>query len=589
MPFEPALNEVVLHVPDRKGWLHFRNPLQVVAATRLEDVPAALQEVERQVSRSGRWAAGFLSYEAAPAMDRSLEVKQADPEFPLLWFGIYTEPAWLSSVEIYDSAGEAALPGPWLPTVSAGDYCQAIQQIKDFIAQGDTYQVNYTYRLRVDPAAAPELPPAWPIFAALASAHTAPYAAFLETGRWAACSISPELFFTLSGDTLTSRPMKGTAPRGKTQADDQEMAAWLHASEKNRAENLMILDMVRNDLGRVARTGSVRVPEIFQVEKYPTVWQMTSTVQAETSAGLPEILQQLFPAASITGAPKIRTMQIIASLESTARQIYTGAIGFYGPGRQAQFNVAIRTLLMDKQLRRVEYGVGGGIVWDSEADDEWEETRTKARILHELPKRFDLLETMRWTPSEGWFLLEQHMQRLASSADYFAFPFDPARLLAELAKIEQNADGIAQRVRVRLTREGQLMLETQPLPTGGNPVRIAVAQTPVHSSDRFLYHKTTRRERYQQALAERPGYEDVLLWNERGELTESTIANLIVTFDGRLVTPPLECGLLPGTYRAWLLETQQVSEAIIRLEDLKRCGPIFLANSVRGMWEVQVE
>jgi para-aminobenzoate synthetase/4-amino-4-deoxychorismate lyase len=589
MPFAPLLNEMVLFVPDRRAWWHFYHPLEIIAVHRLAEIPAALFEVENQVSRLGRWAAGFLSYEAAPAMDSTFQVNRADADFPLLWFGIYPEPACLARGDIFDTPGDVSMPGPWLPTVCETGYGQAIGQIKEYIAQGETYQVNFTYRLRAEHAQKAPLPPAWPIFASLASAHAAPYAAFLETERWAICSISPELFFTLDGSTITSRPMKGTAPRGKTLADDLVMAAWLHASEKNRAENLMILDMARNDLGRVARTGSVCVPEIFGVEKYPTVWQMTSTVQAKTEACLPEIFRCLFPAASITGAPKIRTMQIIASLEATARQIYTGAIGFYCPGRQAQYNVAIRTLLLDKWRQCAEYGVGGGIVWDSAAAEEWEETKTKARILHEQSKSFDLLETMRWTPIEGWFLLEEHLERLASSADYFSFPFDRQRLLAELEQTAQNAQGIAQRVRLRLTRDGQLHLEAQPLPQGANPTRIIVAQTPVDSSDRFLYHKTTRRECYQQALAERPGYEDVLLWNEGGEVTESTMANLIVMLDGQQLTPRREAGLLPGTFRAWLLKTQQVAEASIRLEDLKRCSQIFLANSVRGMWEVRIE
>jgi para-aminobenzoate synthetase/4-amino-4-deoxychorismate lyase len=490
-------------------------------------------------------------------------------------------------VETVRSAAGAALPGPWQPSVDVQAYCQSIDHVRALIARGETYQVNYTYRLRCE--APGPLPPAWPVFATLASSHAAPYAAFIETEDWAVCSISPELFFTLDGDLLASRPMKGTAKRGTTLEDDRARADWLYHSEKNRAENLMIVDMVRNDMGSVARTGSVRVPELFKVEKYPTVWQMTSTVQAQTTAGLPELMQALFPAASITGAPKVSTMQIITALETTPRKIYTGAIGFYAPGRRAQFNVAIRTLLLDKQRQRAEYGVGGGIVWDSEAQDEWEETRTKARILHERPEPFDLLETMRWTPAEGWFLLEQHLDRLAASADYFSFPFERARLLAELDRLAQDAQGQPQRLRLRLTRDGQFILEAQPLPRQANPSRIVLASSPVHSGERFLYHKTTRRERYQQALAERPGYADVLLWNERGEVTESTIANLIVTLDGRQLTPALDCGLLPGTYRAWLLESGQVAEAVIRLEDLKRCSAVYLANSVRGMWPVQVD
>ena len=584
MSFTPSLNEIVLHAPDQAGWLHFQHPERLIVVDRLDAVAAALREVEDQVSRLGRWAAGFLAYEAGPAMDPALQTRPADSSFPLLWFGIYPEPKHLAIDDIRSAAG-AALPGPWQPSVDVETYCQSIAQVHELIARGETYQVNYTYRLRAETQGAP----AWPVFATLASSHAAPYAAFLETEDWAICSISPELFFTLDGDRLVSRPMKGTAKRGTSLAHDRSMADWLYHSEKNRAENVMIVDMVRNDMGRVAQTGSVRVPELFKVEKYPTVWQMTTTVQAQTTAGLPEIMQALFPASSITGAPKVRTMQIIAALETTPRKIYTGAIGYYAPGRKAQFNVAIRTLLLDKQRQRAEYGVGGGIVWDSEAHDEWEETRTKARILHEHPEPFDLLETMRWTPAEGWYLLEQHLERLAASAETFSFPFDRERLLAELDRLSQGAQSQPQRLRLRLTRDGQFILESQPLPQLANPSRIALALSAVDSGERFLYHKTTRRERYQQALAERPGYADVLLWNERGEVTESTIANLIVTLDGRTLTPALACGLLPGTYRAWLLENGQAAEAIIRLEDLKRCSAVYLANSVRGMWPVQVD
>ena len=595
MPFTPTKNEVILHVPGQ-GWKQFRKPIQVITAWRAAEVAGALSQVEDQVAQYGRWAAGFLAYEAAPAMDSALAIRPPEGKFPLLWFGIYPEPEWVSDSEVTERAGEGAIPTAWQPTVAEDVYHRAIRKIKDHIARGDTYQVNYTYRLRANAAdaadaanAAGEQVNPWPLFSTLVSGYPAPYAAFIETQDWAVLSISPELFFTLDGSTLTSKPMKGTAPRGRTLEEDRQLAEWLHHSEKNRAENLMILDMVRNDMGRVARTGSVHVPEIFAVEKYPTVWQMTSTVRAQTDASLPEIMRHLFPAASITGAPKVRTMQIITELESTPRQIYTGAIGFYGPGRQAQFNVAIRTLLLDKQRGTVEYGVGGGIVWDSEPEDEWEETRTKARILREPPKPFDLLETMRWTPHEGWFLLEQHLARLARSAEYFAYPLDQARLLETLHGSVEGFDGKAQMVRLRLARDGQLTVTAQPLGQRPNPARVTLAKTPVNTADRFLYHKTTRRERYQQALTERPGFDDVLLWNEREEVTESTIANVVVDLDGKRVTPAASCGLLPGTFRAWLLEKGAVEEGVVKVEDLGRCSAVYLVNSVRGMWEVSID
>lgn len=585
-----------MHAPNRQGWLRFSQPLAVLAAGSLADVPVVLREVQRQTQERGRWAAGFLSYEAAPALDPAMQVSPPDPDFPLAWFAIYAPPELLPAGAVRAAnraanragSGPALLPGPWQPLAAQDSYRSAVGMVKAHIAAGDTYQVNLTYRLLAQHDPSRPLPPPWPAFTALADAHHAPYAAFLDGGSWALCSISPECFFTLDGSTLTTRPMKGTAPRGVTLEADQAAADWLRSSEKNRAENLMIVDMARNDLGRVARTGSVRVTDLFTVEKHSTVWQMTSGVQAETGADLPEIFQCLFPAASITGAPKLRTMQIIAALENTPRQAYTGAVGFVGPGRQAQFNVAIRTLQFDANRQQARYGVGGGIVWDSEPSDEWQETLAKARILHEPPQPFDLLETLRWTPHDGWFLLEQHARRLARSAEYFGFPFDRREMLAALGCAAAGAGGAALRARLLLSPDGEMRVETQPLAQGGSPLRVALARSPVASGDRFLYHKTTCRARYQQALAECPGFDDVLLWNERGEVTESTIANLFARIGGRLVTPPLECGLLPGTYRAWMLETGQAAEAVIRKEDLQRCEQVLLANAVRGMWPVQV-
>lgn len=580
MRFQPSLSEIVVYSPDRKGYLYFRQPKAVLSTDRLEDVPAILHEVDQQVNRRDRFAAGFISYEAAPAFDDAFRViTRGESAFPLLWFGLYAQPEFLSPRVIQAELNPTS--GPWHPNITRPHYERAIQRVKELIACGDTYQVNYTYRLH-----APFNQPAWPFFAALAGAQAAPYAAFLETDKWALCSISPELFFTLDGETLTSRPMKGTAPRGLMLEDDRELADWLYHSEKNRAENVMIVDMVRNDMGRIARIGSVRVPHLFQVEKYPTVWQMTSTVQAETKASFFEILQALFPPASITGAPKIRTMQIISALETSPRRIYTGTIGYFAPGRLAQFNVAIRTLLVDKSNQLAEYGVGGGIVWDSGPTEEWDETITKARILYERPQPFELLETMRWTPEEGWFLLDEHLNRLRRSAEYFAYPVDLPAVRAELTRLATSFQGSPQKVRLRLAADGQLYLEHQTLDLEANPTRIGIAKTPIDLNDRFLYHKTTRREVYHQALSASPGYDDVLLWNKRGELTETCIANLVVELDGELYTPPIESGVLPGTYRAWLLKQGEVKERPICLNELERCTQIYLVNSVRGIWEV---
>ncbi len=296
----------------------------------------------------------------------------------------------------------------WEPSICRKTYEAGIQKVRELIRKGDTYQVNYTYRLRAGFAGDP-----WALFAGMVQAQGAHYSAFIHAGDWVICCASPELFFRRQGADLLCRPMKGTSPRGLWSADDAAQAEALRTSVKNQAENVMIVDMVRNDLGRVARLGSVGVRSLFDVEKYPTLWQMTSTVKCETSASVPEIFGALFPAASITGAPKVRTMAIISELEDSPRRIYTGSIGFIAPGGFAQFNVAIRTVLIDRHAQAAEYGVGGGIVWDSVPETEFEECQTKSRILTTPRPQFALLETMRWTPKEGFYLLDLHLRRLA--------------------------------------------------------------------------------------------------------------------------------------------------------------------------------
>ena len=349
--------------------------------------------------------------------------------FPLLWFGLYEG---VEEVELPGLGRRGADPSEldWQASVGPAEFHRQMARIKALIRSGDTYQVNYTYRLRTQFAGDP-----WNFFLRLVAAQDPPYGAFVDTGEWVICSASPELFFRLDGTRIECRPMKGTAARGRTQAEDLAQAQALQASEKERAENVMIVDMVRHDLGRVAQTGSVKVARLFEVEKYPTIWQMTSTIEAQTEAGLGEIFRALFPAASVTGAPKVRTMQIIAELEPLPRRLYTGTIGFFAPGRRAQFNVAIRTLLANRRTGCAEYGVGSGITWDSDPEAEWQECRAKARILAPPVPAFSLLETMRWTPEEGYFLLERHLERLQDSALYFGFRLDLAALRLELERL----------------------------------------------------------------------------------------------------------------------------------------------------------
>ena len=593
-------NQVVLRLNNE--WLHFAGPNQIIAAYTLEDVLPALLEMERLIHINAWHAAGFLSYEAASGFDPVLRTRatrasvagtggpsdgslpgsagESREGFPFLWFGLYPGPRAIT------------LPEPehpkeilhWQPTIDRAGYNSSIDQIREHIAEGRMYQVNYTMRLQSNYAG-----DAWDFFLHLAQSQNN-HAAYIDLGRYVICSISPELFFQLDGDTIICRPMKGTVKRGRTTSEDTRQAQWLKDSEKNRAENVMIVDMVRNDLGRIAKIGSVKVPELFNTERYPTLWQMTSTVTAKTSASLVEIFRALFPSASITGAPKVGTMRIISELEPTPRRIYTGSIGYISPGRKAQFNVAIRTALMDREAHTAEYGVGGGIVWDSTSTDEYAEALLKAQVLTERPVEFSLLETLLWTLAEGFFLREKHIGRMLDSADYFDYPFRREIIESYLNEISSKFSS-PQRVRLLLNKTGNLDFEArsfQPL-ENQRPLKVRLSKQPIDSDNIFLFHKTTKREFYESARRDAPDYDDVLLYNELGELTEFSIGNLVVELDGKYFTSPLSCGLLAGTFRAHLLETGQIAERTIRVDELKHYTKIFMVNSVRKWQRVEMK
>ena len=565
----PKPNEVVLKEND--SWIHFTKPHNIIQADTLDKVLPALYKVEDLIKTNEWHAAGFLSYEAAPAFDKAYQTRPHD-DFPLLWFGLYSTPR-IITLPKPDSPKETL---SWLPTTDRDTYNTAIEQVKDHIAHGRTYQVNYTMRLQADFKSDP-----WEFFLHLAQTQNN-HAAYIDTGRYVIASASPELFFKLDGNTITGRPMKGTVKRGRTTLEDQNQAQWLKESEKNRAENVMIVDMIRNDLGRIARIGSVQVPELFTTEKYPTLWQMTSTVEAKTKASLTEIFTALFPCASITGAPKVSTMRIISELETTPRKIYTGSIGYISPNRKTTFNVAIRTALIDKETQSAEYGVGGGIVWDSTSTDEYAEAILKARVLKEDAPQFSLLETMLWTPEEGFYLQDKHIARLLDSVEYFDFPISSDGIEAHLDEISSQFMS-PQRVRLLLDNKGNLTSESTSFQSLDNSVliKVCLAKNPIQSGNPFLFHKTTHREVYESARKEYPAVDDVLLYNEKGELTEFTIGNLVVQMGGKLFTPPISCGLLAGTFREHLLETGKVQEKVIRVDEIKDCQKAFLVNSVR--------
>jgi len=575
-----ALQRVVLRDGTSAKWLEFKSPCKVISTNRVEEVISHVRQVEKATWKDGLYAAGFISYEASPAFDPSLRVKD-DGEFPILWYGLFEK---VSEITVLPEFEGSAPDVSWQTPVKSEEYLRYLRAIREFIRNGDTYQVNFTYRMMartdVDP---------WTLFLAIAGFDDAPFAAFLETDDWAVCSFSPELFLRIDGERIESRPMKGTAARGLWFEDDQEKAALLRSSEKERAENVMIVDMVRNDLGRIALSGSVHVPSLFEVEKYPTVWQMTSTVCARTHEGLDRILEATFPPASITGAPKCRTMDIITELESSPRRIYTGTIGFVIPGHRAQFNVAIRTILFHKSTGNAEYGVGGGIVWDSKPYAEYQECLTKTRVLKPTARNFDLIETILWSPQNGFSLMGYHMKRLAQSAVYFGFQVDLKKIHDELTNVASGLSSGASRLRLLVSRHGKIRCEAIPIESTSMPFgHVVLARNPIDNRDVFLYHKTTRRGVYEDALRMSPGSNDVLLFNEYNQITESTIANVAVEIGDVLYTPPLHCGLLSGTQRAWMLDHGQLQERSISVQEALLCSNVYLLNSVRGMHKVQI-
>ncbi len=555
------------------GWMLFENPERIIIANSADMVISKLAEVD-ELSQNGYYIVGYLSYEASPAFDAALKVAQA--KYPVMMFGVYKE---YRNIILPDPSG--CLLAELSPDIKIDDYIKNIAEIKEYIASGDTYQVNFTYKLRGDFHG-----DALTLFLALYNAQPSPYSAFLESDDFAILSVSPELFFRKTGRSIYCSPMKGTAPRANTVDDDVAMSVWLQKSEKNRAENLMITDMVRNDLGKIADIGTVNT-ELFKVVRFPSVWQMISNVNALTDATLVDIFAALFPSASITGAPKVHTMEIIKELESKPREIYTGTIGIVKPGGDAEFNVAIRTALIDLKTNKIEYGVGGGITWDSSADDEYAETIHKALVITRQNKNFALFETMLWEKEKGKFLLDYHMKRLLNSADYFDFVFDLESLQKSLTELVINDEQAV--VRVELCKNGDYKIEVKKVPENKNGYwRVAISKLRIDSKNRMLYHKTTERDIYKTAIQEYPGYDDVILVNENNEVTESTIANIVIEKKGMLVTPPVKCGLLNGTFRQYLLDNGEIIEEVITVDDIKTADKVFLINSVRKWIPIKI-
>ncbi len=575
---------------------NYRSYLFLRPARTLAAGSAMFDEIERALAE-GAYVAGFFTYECGESLEEIGRSETRDSNTPVAWFGVYTE------VFVFDHrtgkfegrtpdelTADNAQPAPSFEIrnprlgITAESYAEKIAAIQEYIRAGDTYQVNFTDTLHFDFSGSPEA-----MFAAISEGQPVPYSSFIHGENWRILSFSPELFFRVKGRRILTRPMKGTARRGADNAEDEAVAEWLRNDSKNRSENVMIVDLMRNDLGRFCEYGSVTVGRLFAVEKYETLFQMVSEVSGTLRAGVrySDIFASLFPCGSVTGAPKHRTMEIIRQLERGPRGVYTGAIGFFSPAGEAVFNVPIRTVVLENDHGKM--GVGSGIVIDSRAEDEYRECLLKSEFLTRRDEPFQLLESILWNDGYRWLPL--HLERMESSAMYFGFLFDRNAILLALDDERKRLPrGVRIKVRVLLERSGALAISHAPVEQEAGDGKVILSSRRVFSGDRFLRHKTTRRQLYNQEYAEarRQGYDEVLFLNERGEVTEGAISNIFIEKDGHWFTPPVSCGLLPGIYRRQLLETSPAAERTLQLQDLVSADAVYICNAVRGCRKVTV-
>lgn len=557
----------------------FSNPVDVIRARTAAEVSPALASADRAVE-AGLYAGGYIAYEAAAAFDDALLTREVN-DTDLLWFGLFRAPDTVidpvSASDFHIAEGDF--------DTSEAHYCDMVQTIRDAISQGETYQVNLTARFRSKFTGDPAV-----LYRRIASACGAKYCALLQTGTLSVASFSPEMFFRTTGNRIVVRPMKGTSRRGRTMAEDTQLADRLAISPKDQAENIMIVDLMRNDLGRISQPGTVNVTKLFSLEQYPTVWQMTSEVSATLKAPvkLASVLRALFPCGSVTGAPKVTAMRRIAALERSPRGVYCGAIGFAAPGGDAIFNVAIRTVVFNHADNTVTFGSGGGITWDSDPQAEYEEMRSKSLVLRVHAWRMSLLESILLANGQ-FLLLDQHINRLKRSASYFAIEPNWPEILQQLDDLALQHPGGDWKVRVILDSDNRLAVEATPLVKFGRvPLHAALSTHAVDSTDFKLYHKTTDRRIYSEQSKRHPNCDEVLMQNERGELTEFLNGNLVIESAGRLFTPPVTCGLLPGVMREYLITIHEVQECVLYPHNLNSATRVWLINSVRGKVPVKM-
>ncbi|MDU3325707.1 MAG: aminodeoxychorismate synthase component I [Streptococcus sp.] len=553
----------------------FTQPIKELKTRDLAEVADLLAQVE-SYQEQGYYVVGYVSYEAAPAFEEKLAVHKAPllGEY-LLYFTVHDR---VETSPIPLTYEEVDLPSRWQEETSAENYEEAIAQIHHHLRQGDTYQVNYTVQLKQDLSANPFV-----IYNRMVVEQEAGYNAYVEHDEMAVISMSPELFFEQNDRELTTRPMKGTTQRGVTDQEDLAQASWLEQDPKNRSENMMIVDLLRNDMNRISEVGSEHVERLCQVEQYSTVWQMTSTIKSQLrpDVDLVAIFRSLFPCGSITGAPKIATMEIIKDLELQPRGVYCGTIGLLLPNGRRIFNVAIRTIQLHKG--QAIYGVGGGITWDSTWESEYREVHQKAAVLYRKQARFKLISTGR-VSQKSLLFEDQHLERLTKASRYFAYPLDPKKLRQKIEEECQVCDvNQDYRLRIGLSKSGEIELSRQilaPLSPSFCKAKLCLQEADLNQS--FTYFKTTHRPHLSL------GEQEIIYHNVVGELLETSIGNLVLKINGKLYTPPISLGILPGIYRQHLLERGQVEEKVLTLADLNQAEAIYGCNAVRGLYELEV-
>lgn len=573
----------------------FTGPKEIISTNNHTRIKSCFEQIEK-VLKQGYYVAGFLSYEAAAGFESSMPCRK--PDTPLLWFGVYEKPKvydYFPLTPALSLKGRGSLSEldayhikNLRPTKTKKAYLRDVGKIKDHIRAGDTYQVNYTFKYKFNFSG-----PALSLFSDLCRKQSVSYAALIGFDNKKILSLSPEMFFRRKNNRINVKPMKGTISRGRYNSEDASRQRNLVNSAKDQAENIMIVDMLRNDLGRISRTGAVKTTSLFNAEKYETLYQMTSTIKAKLKNTFNwfELFRAIFPSGSVTGAPKIRTMQIIDGLEKAPRNIYTGSIGYICPDNEAVFNVAIRTILLDEGKNKGEIGIGSGVTVKSDPNSEYDECRLKAQFFTGDDDNFDLLETMLWR-RDKFFLINLHLRRLKDTAAFFNYEFLIADIKKRL-KIHSSRFSTKKQYKVKLlvSKYGKITIQSCVIGKDKHTVKlITFSAKLVNSSDKFLYHKTTKRKLYNDEYkkAVDRGLADTIFLNEKNEVTEGCISNIVIQNGSSYYTPPTSSGLLNGVFRQYLLKSRHLplKEKVLYKKDITNAKKLFICNSVKGLQEV---